>query len=50
MMLRPVPRYTLARRMAIIGTGPVGSPSLSTRFFVSATIRISLAAMISQVS
>jgi hypothetical protein len=27
-----VPRYTLARRMIIIGTGPIGSAGLSTRF------------------
>ena len=32
MVLPPVLRYTLARRMVIIGTGLIGSPDLSTRF------------------
>jgi len=32
MVLPPVLRYTLARRMVIIGTGLIGSPGLSTRF------------------
>ena len=45
MVLRPVPRYTLPRRMVVIGAGLVDSTGFSTRFCLA--IKISLA-MISQ--
>ena len=49
MVLPPVLRYTLARRMVIIGTGLIGFAGLKHTVCFFSTITISLTAMISQV-